>query len=140
MQFRVAHLLALMVLIALVATPLAVPNDISVSLVNLGAWFAYTTLAVRAIVRPAERRVLVPALVFGLSYLMLAEVLDTQLATGRLLWTIGYARGFNFVITDSNQTQNFVPNFAHIGHVAFSFLFAFIGAALAAYWSRSRTD
>jgi hypothetical protein len=140
MQFRVAHLLIVMVLVALFGTALAVPNDLSRGLVNLGAWFAYITLAVRAIVRPTERPILVSALIVGLSYLMLAAVLDTELATGRLLASIGYAEGLNYVMTDSTQTQNYVPNFIRIGHIAFSFIFAFIGAAVAAYWSRPHTS
>jgi hypothetical protein len=68
MRFRITHILLLTILIAFLATALANPTAPSAALVQLLAWFLYTTLAFRASVRPGvERQTILGALTFGLS-------------------------------------------------------------------------
>jgi len=139
MRFRVAHLLALMALAALLAFVVIHPYLWILSIL-IGSIAVYLLLIVKAVVRPDRRRSYVCAVVSGLSYLCLVFAADWheeyRLPTSRVLDHVfdaivavpsdGFAKALQRAVT-----------FMAIGEFGFSFLFALLGGALEAHWSRS---
>jgi hypothetical protein len=131
MRFRVTHLLAAVGFVAISAAALANANSLWSSLIQLLAWFLYAALGVRAVVRDGrERMVLISALIFGPSFLLLSYWISAELPTYKLL--IYIRRG----VGAGTRWQDFRT----IGDIIFSLLFALVGGALGAYWSRSRSS
>jgi hypothetical protein len=135
MRFRITHLLVIAVFVAVFATAFARASFEVALLLKTVAWLAYGLLAVFALSRHGrERLVACSALVLGLSY-------------AGFIWASGNNTFFQIVLRQlcgrlfSEELYSDIN--AHriaIGHIAFSFFFAFVAGALAAYWSRPRTS
>jgi uncharacterized protein with PQ loop repeat len=72
MRFRVTHLLAVTVFVAVFATALIANSDFWAATITMVSWLIYATLTCRAIAVPSERPVLFSAVVFGVSYFVVA--------------------------------------------------------------------
>jgi hypothetical protein len=138
MRFRV--LLALMSLVAVLALAVFHPSGFWIPSILIGSIAVYLLLILKAVVRPDRRRSYACAVVSGLSYLCLFFAADWhdeyRLPTSRFLDYVfdaivavpsdGFAKALGRAMT-----------FMAIGEFGFSFLFALLGGALGAYWSRS---
>jgi hypothetical protein len=143
MRFRIIHLLLATALIGVFAGALSNPNLAWSATVRLTSWFAYAVLACRALVRPHERPIIGSALIFGLSYLVFVFVLfDTRwenLPTTHLLDML-FAALFGeqeLMIERVSYDKGAYP-FRDIAEIGLSFLFAFLGGLLGAYYSKSQ--
>jgi hypothetical protein len=159
MRFRVTHLLAAVGIVALLATALANPYPYWRTILPIGTWLIYTTLACRAASCRQGREVILGALIFGLSYLGLALLSEREspmgarestLPTGKLLRAASKLLDMTHeeihVAAPGELTPGGIRQVSHwdsfvdVGHFVFSFIFAAIGGALAAYWSRSQSQ
>lgn len=142
MQFRIKHLLVATSAVALLATSMGHPSQLTENLVRFAVWVAAATLATRAIARPGRERAVISAgLLVGASFLWF----DSRPSYGEafpisdfLEWlapTYGLNRDDDGLLTGG---FNSFPNAAHlreIGRLAFALLFAAIAACLAAAWT-----
>jgi hypothetical protein len=145
MRFRMVHLLTVIALCAVFAAALAKPESYWKTLIPLGAWLAYAAIACRAVSCREGRQAMFGALIFGLSYLGMAfwwRQAATDLPTNHLLTAVHglIGRAEIQVINGRTFPANYEGYFVIIGHIAFSFVFALIGGALGAYWSRSQSQ
>jgi hypothetical protein len=133
MRFRITHLLVIAVFVAVFATAFARASFEVALLLKTVAWLAYGLLAVFALSRHGrERLVACSALVLGLSY-------------AGFIWASGNNTFFQIVLRRScawlfsEEMFSVITGYRiDIGHVAFSFFFACLAGAFAAYWSRPR--
>jgi hypothetical protein len=147
MQFRIKHLLMATLAVALLATSMGHPSQLTENLVRLAVWAAAAILATRAIARPGrERAVIAAGLLVGASFLWF----DSGPSYGEafpistfLEWVApshDLNRDDNGLLTGG---FNSFPNARHlreIGRLAFALLFAVIAACLAAVWTQRDDD
>ena len=143
MQFRIKHLLMATLAVALLATSMGHPSQLTENLVRLAVWAAAAILATRAIARPGRERAVISAgLLVGASFLWFdsgpsyGEVFPISDFLEWLAPTYGLNR-----YDDGRLTGGFnsYPNARHlreIGRLAFALLFAVMAAGLAAVWTQ----
>jgi len=130
MRFRIVHLLTVIALCAVFAAALANPESYWwKTLIPIGAWLTYAVIACRAVSCRERRESMLGALIFGLSYLAMA-----------FWWILPTNHVLNALLNFLGDSPRKGMHFGIIGHIAFSFVFALLGGALCAYWSRSQKD
>ena len=142
MQFRIKHLLMATMAVALLATSMGHPSQLTENLVRLAVWGVAAILATRAIARPGrERAVITAGLLVGASFLWFdsgpsyGEVFPISDFLEWLAPTYGLNRDVDGRLTGG---FNSFPNASHlreIGRLAIALLFAAMAACLAAVWT-----
>jgi len=143
MQFRIKHLLMATAVVALLATSMGHPTQLTENLVRLAVWGVAAILATRAIARPGrERAVIAAGLLTGGSFLWI----DSGSNYGEafpISAFLEWVAPIHYLNRDDNGLLtggfNSFPNAAHlreIGRLAFAFLVAVMAAGLAAVWTQ----
>jgi len=127
MRFRVSHLLLLTAIVAFFATAFAIHSEFVASVVVFVSWMVYASLGWWAYAQPKSRFVICSALIFGVSYLLTGLYLADYLPPTLLLSESVLSK---LLGEDDDGYRLITMEFA------WSFVFALMGGALAAYWSR----
>jgi len=133
MRFRVAHLLAVMAFVAFFGTALAIHSEFVVSVVAFISWMVYASLGWWAFAHPKKRFVICSALIFGVSYLGMGMGLYI-LEFLTLPWLLSES------VLEELLGEDTYGEIWLIAEFAWSFVFALIGGALGAYWSKSQKE
>ena len=143
MRFRISHILLLMIFVAFFSFLMSSGSYIGFNLVRFVSWLLCGLLTIRAIVRPGrERLIILSGLLLGLSYMAAAHHIFTtqQFPTSQWLNNI-YREAFDDPASRKrwNSYERDVARVAAmgIGEYAFAYSFGFLGAWIAAYWTKS---
>lgn len=143
MQFRIKHLLTATAVVALLATSMGHPSQLSENLVRLAIWGAAAILATRAIARPGRERAIIAAgLLTGASFLWIESGSNYGEAFPISDFLEWLAPSHDLNRDDDGRLTggfNSFPDARHlreIGRLAFALLFAVMAACLAAVWTQ----
>jgi hypothetical protein len=131
MQFRVAHLLVVMLFVAFFGTALALHSALIGSLVVFATWLVYASLGWWAFVDPARRVVIGSALIFGVSYLVMGLFYWGR--TPFLIYMSAY------VVDALMEPDEFGDRYSTM-ECAWSLVLAGVGALLGLFRIRSQTN
>ncbi len=143
MQFRIAHLLAAVALVAFFAWGLSRPSETTVNCFKCAGWLASLVLIVRAMTHSGRERMIIAAGLLGsASYLMLLTWHVVQFPTSDFLDAINPQVQAKIVPSASGTTTLYYPtmgygHFRIIGEFVAATLIGLLMAALAAFWTRS---